>query len=63
MKKIFPRPPSVVFRQPPNLKKHLVRSSLKNYRFQMERMRRTDHRVVINTNMGGEVEDAYSAIH
>ena len=29
----------------------------------MERMRRTDHRVVINTNMGGEVEDAYSAIH
>ena len=33
MKKIFPRPPSVVFRQPPNLRKHLVRSSFKELPF------------------------------
>ena len=36
MKKIFTRPPSVVFRQPPNLKKHLVRSSFKELPFRNE---------------------------
>ena len=33
MKEIFPRPPSVVFRQPTNLKKYLVRSTFKELPF------------------------------
>ena len=33
MKEIFPRPPSVVFRQPPNLKKLLVQSTFKELPF------------------------------
>ena len=33
MKEVFPQPPSVVFRQPSNLKKHLVRSTFKELPF------------------------------
>ena len=57
MKKKIPQPPSVVFRQPPNLNKRLGRSSFKEVPLQ------NGEDVVKNTKMGGEVDNAYSAIH
>ena len=48
-------------KNPPNLKKHLVRSSFIELPF--PNGEDEENRIVINTNMGGEVEDAYSLIH
>ena len=60
---LIPRPPSVVFRQPPNLKKHLVRASFKQPPFPNGEDEENRPHGCYKHQHGGEVEDAYSTIH